>query len=1560
MSSTRLSWSSVSSASSISDLGTTAATLSQFQPPPTLPLQLRPLEQSTRLPARAARTSYSATHLLGSSKSTTHLSDKAGFLDATGVVASSSTSNLSNERTPRGLTQPGILTSKSATNLSENNGLSGLSSHNEPTPRGGRYTTSLPSEEDPYDEDSLLPWAVPKSSTHHQRDASPLNLGSNSSRPSLPSTPSPQPSPASNRKPNINLPPPNPRANRTSNSPNARPGSSSIGAVARGLPLQSRPFPPRPRTTDIGSGVAGATAAVASPSSPDSRHNPSTLTAPNASTALPSSFQRPSSSLPQTTPPKIVTPLKASPPTETPGPAPQSTSIPAPSVRPRRPSVSNTNSMMLVNKTLGVAGQPTTPISPLSPGAQSQAQTDMKRLMSKPTQLASVHNNSSPGVLSAGSSVDSAGGSSRFGFGDYGLGRGHQGGAPWSPDTPLTGLLSPPSAAETSEKDRTLPAVRGRSRGPSLASMAAPSMSMLQQAQRSRAKTYTGVSPNPTQTTDLARHSNLPMSRTFGDLQRDVPEVSLEESEEEAEERPPSPKSPNQSPMSQSTPQQQRALTPASAIILAYQQQHASSSTSLRAPSSHGSGSRGASPRPSTSPSPIPSTASSRDVEPIGAATGQTLQPALTRSSSRSRSRATSLKVEKDGGAASRTGPTEPLPVVPSFLPTLMSPAPPTLPNGAMPEAKSAVDGGSKGGVVRRLSRKISGKFSLKKGDSPIGKGGTDDSPNTINGPPVIDFMGGIAQSAPCVNDEVIPPPSPATAWVDEEGRWQTTGVVDDYKLHHIDSYPHSSASSASRSHLPSMNSSSSYKSTRQSQSGHSDSQSHLPLPSPPLVPKTPSTPNTTPLPPIPAQPPQKEAQRSRLRTSMSKSFLRITSASSSSSPQQQQHHHQASTPPTPLTSDVPGSPSASGSTSPSVGGSIWRLMKKFSTSTLRKGDLQSTGGDADGYVPPVPKLPPGISGQARSRTMGSAPRGDDSDEEDFGKVLKGKNEFGFGNYGYASSTAGSSSAASRKSGTPGRIPRSSTSTAGRSRSGTVISTTTSASISHFPFPPPPPPPIPVHTRHKQSLSQSRTVATTTTGASGMLSSSPSDNSSSRHFWKGNETMGSPRTSTSSYTSDPVKAEDEAIDSWMSAMEDRTDEPSVENRGLNGNIDTEDKSWMTAPRSPALRPTHAAATRSTTSLSLPKWSGERADSSGTLPNSPPLPPAPPTPPFALANHIRSSSTSSKSSLRAIGLLPSLPLRGEKPSPRQSPPNTAKKGVFQRLGRSTSGDVQTSQTPPGRSHSGSSGLSSIGLLRSPAKFDRPSASQTSRGTGISSSSMDVACIGIEPPRAAPPIPTLPPITSTSLASSMQAYTMTHIPSMPRSGLVSPPQSPMTPSTPGKQPMSPISFKSAASPNTPGSLATIRGVVPHQPLVLTPANPMTFFGSAAASAVSSPPMSPLSPRSPMSPTSPTMRWSFDERRESADSKDRRSGGASTSSRNARRASMDSSPVSKRLSLNGNSSSSSGAGQTVAFRELKSSSVIKRTEDEKVAMWDKLMERSEKAGGTLKAMINDPASR
>jgi len=43
-------------------------------------------------------------------------------------------------------------------------------------------------------------------------------------------------------------------------------------------------------------------------------------------------------------------------------------------------------------------------------------------------------------------------------------------------------------------------------------------------------------------------------------------------------------------------------------------------------------------------------------------------------------------------------------------------------------------------------------------------------------------------------------------------------------------------------------------------------------------------------------------------------------------------------------------------------------------------------------------------------------------------------------------------------------------------------------------------------------------------------------------------------------------------------------------------------------------------------------------------------------------------------------------------------------------------------------------------------------------------------------------------------------------------------------------------------------------------------------------------------------------------------------------------------------------------VAFRELTNSSVVKRTEDEKVAMWDKLMERSEKAGGTLRARIDE----
>ncbi|KAG8898301.1 hypothetical protein FRB99_007540 [Tulasnella sp. 403] len=95
------------------------------------------------------------------------------------------------------------------------------------------------------------------------------------------------------------------------------------------------------------------------------------------------------------------------------------------------------------------------------------------------------------------------------------------------------------------------------------------------------------------------------------------------------------------------------------------------------------------------------------------------------------------------------------------------------------------------------------------------------------------------------------------------------------------------------------------------------------------------------------------------------------------------------------------------------------------------------------------------------------------------------------------------------------------------------------------------------------------------------------------------------------------------------------------------------------------------------------------------------------------------------------------------------------------------------------------------------------------------------------------------------------------------------------------------------------------------------------------------------SPKSPESPTKRWSVDEKRNSAGSKESYPGLAPSSP--TRAASFDS-PSSRPLSLS----------TTVAFRELSGKTIIRRTEDEKARIWDKLMEKSERAGGTLHAKI------
>ncbi|KAG8919809.1 hypothetical protein FRC01_001102 [Tulasnella sp. 417] len=94
---------------------------------------------------------------------------------------------------------------------------------------------------------------------------------------------------------------------------------------------------------------------------------------------------------------------------------------------------------------------------------------------------------------------------------------------------------------------------------------------------------------------------------------------------------------------------------------------------------------------------------------------------------------------------------------------------------------------------------------------------------------------------------------------------------------------------------------------------------------------------------------------------------------------------------------------------------------------------------------------------------------------------------------------------------------------------------------------------------------------------------------------------------------------------------------------------------------------------------------------------------------------------------------------------------------------------------------------------------------------------------------------------------------------------------------------------------------------------------------------------------SPSSPTKRWSIDERRGSAGS--------------GNLLSPPSAPLSptRAASFDLQRSRPSSFSTTVMFRDLTEAAGVKRSEDEKNKMWDMLLERSEKAGGTLHAKID-----
>ncbi|KAG8903098.1 hypothetical protein FRC01_009329, partial [Tulasnella sp. 417] len=246
----------------------------------------------------------------------------------------------------------------------------------------------------------------------------------------------------------------------------------------------------------------------------------------------------------------------------------------------------------------------------------------------------------------------------------------------------------------------------------------------------------------------------------------------------------------------------------------------------------------------------------------------------------------------------------------------------------------------------------------------------------------------------------------------------------------------------------------------------------------------------------LPTSPVSPASQQQHQSTTMpSSSHHRPSKLSKTKSLLRLSQQNRSVTDPTPV--PEPPTPSSTG-----VGTSIWKMVKKFSSSTLR--EKHRSGASPVEPVPPVPALPPGVvsSGSVSRRSSVS---------DDYGVVVGGSGAFG----GFGRDEGGGrfsiSSAVSRPKSEAKR------SMIGRSRSGTVVSSAQSHghgfSVQNRGGPPPPDlprsgPRSPRH-EHNRSLSQSRTTAT--------LSSSPisSDLSSSKYFF--GRQQSSPRTSTSSY-----------------------------------------------------------------------------------------------------------------------------------------------------------------------------------------------------------------------------------------------------------------------------------------------------------------------------------------------------------------------------------------------------------------------------------------------------------
>ncbi|KAG9041526.1 hypothetical protein FS837_012145 [Tulasnella sp. UAMH 9824] len=855
---------------------------------------------------------------------------------------------------------------------------------------------------------------------------------------------------------------------------------------------------------------------------------------------------------------------------------------------------------------------------------------------------------------------------------------------------------------------------------------------------------------------------------------------------------------------SSASPGPTRALTPASAIAYAYQQQQ-----QLRGGANSGAREFDSSTRPSPSPSPNPSfyTASSSSTSESGRVYGGDSEYYQHQQ-----------YLNTPFGSARTLGGGSPISPTLGRVVSNGDPESGTL--GNVEKSKSS-------GALRTLGRKVSGKFSRKSsgGFTTSGRRGT-----VAAGAEDVINVSGVPSSVSTNDGSFLAMSSEFGGYEGDDSAGGGVGSARPMGF---------SASSSSRG--GSGRSRSQYDvSQRRSPSGYFGDASGAGLADVSSSSIDASLP-TSPVSPASQQQHSSTTSHQRLsKLTKTKSLLRLS------------QQNRSVTDPTP----VPEPPTPS---STSVGTSIWKMVKKFSSSTLR--EKHRAGASPTEAVPPVPALPPGVV------SSGSASRRSSVSDHDYGVVLGGNSAaFGGGGFGRDEGGGGRFSISSVVSRPKSEAKRS---VIGRSRSGTVVSSAQSHghgfSIQNRGAPPPDLPrsgPRSPRHEHNRSLSQSRTTTTAT------LSSSPisSDLSSSKYFF--GRPQSSPRTSTSSYLA-------------YSDTQDFGPPPPLP-------MSQKQQKTPSAPQH-ILPPDEIAAMLSQYGDDLGGIASAKEDDDGSSSNYHNM--------YSSAAS-RKSFASSAAPQKGSGLSAPPSRRSTSRDPPSRDPPSSRKSSTSGKGESASGhgDLQ------GRNPIAS--MSSSSLSTAPAKpakskkignFQHPPLHMMRKSGSNPATSRYVAVQGSGETSPSSNEPKTSPTKKNVLHRLMRSK-------------------------------SEVNLTPAPSTTNPPTPPTARP---------PPPRPTTAATESKERRRTSPPIP--------SPSSPTKRWSIDERRGSAGS--------------GNLLNPPSAPLSptRAASFDLQRSRPPSFSTTVMFRDLTEAPAVKRSEDEKNKMWDMLLEKSEKAGGTLHAKID-----